>query len=90
MDVPNEICVALDADHVHMTKFDDPINEVYQLVVRQIREVSEPEPMRFAEAVNAGSFKRHDDLILTSLGLIKVDERLTVDPKGMQRRSRTG
>ena len=87
MDVPNEICVAVDADHVHMTKFDDQTNEEYQLIVREIREVSEPKPKCFAEAAEAGSLQRHDSLILNPSGPTKDSEQPTVDPKGMWRRS---
>ena len=83
MGVPNETCVALDADHVHMTKFDDSTNEVYQLIVGLIRGVRDIEPKEMAEAGKAGSFQRRDDLVPTSLGLIKDDEQVTLDSKGM-------
>ena len=85
MDVPNETCVALDSDHVHMTKFDDPANEVYQLIVRQIRELLGPQTEGLSEAAKAGTFQRNDDLILRSSGLIKCDEQLTSDSEGMYR-----
>ncbi|KAK0512397.1 hypothetical protein JMJ35_005525 [Cladonia borealis] len=80
MGVPNEICVALDADHVHMTKFDDSANEVYQLIVRLIREVPDRKPKKLAEAGKTGSFHHYDDLMLKSLGVIKDDEQLAVNP----------
>ena len=83
MGVPNETCVALDADHVHMTKFDDPTNEVYQLIVGLMREIGETALKKHAEGGKACSFQRRDDLILKSLGLVKDDEHLTVHPKGM-------
>ncbi len=83
MGAPNEICVALDADHVHMTKFDDSTNEVYQLIVGLMREVRGTEPKRLVEAGKACNFQRRNDLILKSLGLVKDGEHLTVDPKGM-------
>ena len=83
MGTPNEISVALDADHVHMTKFDDSTNEVYRLIVGLLREVRGIEPKRLAEAGEAINFRRRDDLILKSLELFKDNEHLTVDPKGM-------
>ena len=83
MGVPNETCVPLYADHVHMTKFDDPTNEVYQVIVRVIREVGETEPKKLAEAGKAGVFQPWDDLIFNSLGLFKDREQRTVGPKGM-------
>ena len=83
MGVPNETCVAVDADHVHMTRFDDPTNEVYQLVVGSMRETGETAPKRHAEAGKACDFQRRDDLILRFSGLVKHDEHLTVHPKGM-------
>ena len=64
MGVPYETCVALDADHVHMTRFDDSTNEVYQLIVGLMREIRETEPKRLAEAGKTCSFPRRDDLIL--------------------------
>ena len=85
MGVPNETCVALDSDHVHMTKFDDPTNEVYQLIVRRIRELSERQTEGFAEAAKAGTFQRNDDLILRSSKLIKYDEQLTFKSEGIHR-----
>ena len=83
MGVPNETCVALDADHVHMTKFDDSTNEVYQLIVGLMRETRETEPKKLVENGKACSFQRRDDLIVKPLGLAKDGEHLTVDPKGM-------
>ena len=80
---PIETCVALDADHVHMTKFYDSTHEVYQLIVELIREVRYNEPKKIAEAGIAGSFQQRDDLTLGVLGLMKDDEQFTIDPKGM-------
>ena len=57
MGVPNETCVALDADHVHMTKFDDSTNDVYQLIVALMREIRETEPNKIAEAGKACNFQ---------------------------------
>ena len=83
MGVPNEICVPLDADHVHMTKFDDPTNEVYQIVVRVIREVGDTEPKKPTEAGKAAVFQSWDDLIFISLGQVEDREQRTVGPKGI-------
>ena len=55
MGVPNETCVALDADHVHMTKFDDSTNDVYQLIITLMREIRGIEPKRLAEAGEAST-----------------------------------
>ena len=83
MGVPNETCVALDADHVHMTRSDDPTNEVYQLIIGLMREIRNTAPKRHAEAGKACNFQRRDDLIVKFLGLVKDDEQITVHPKGM-------
>lgn len=83
MDVLNETRVALKSDHVHMTKFDDPTNEVYRLIVEKIRELSKPQAEKFARADEASTFQRHDDLILKPPGLIYDDEQLTFDPEGI-------
>ena len=64
MDVLNETCVAIKSDHVHMTKFDDATNEIYRLIIGHIRELLEPHAVEFAKADEAGTFQRHDELIL--------------------------
>ena len=83
MGVPNETCVALDADHVHTTRFDDSTNEVYQLIVESIREIRETETKRLTEAGKACTFPRCDDLMLKFSGLVKDDQHLTFHPTGM-------
>ena len=83
MDVLNETRVAVESDHVHMTKFDDSTNEVYRLIVGQIRELLKPHAVEFAEANEAGTFQRHDELILKPTGLIYDDEKPAIDPEGM-------
>ena len=87
MSVANEMIVPLDADHIHMTKFDDPANEVYQLIVRLIREVPDSKPKKLAETGEEGTVHQYNDRILQSLGLNKDDEQLGLGPKGMQRKS---
>lgn len=83
MDVLNETRVAIESGHVHMTKFDDSTNKVYRLIVAQIRELLKPGAMEFAKVDEAGTFKRHDELILKHPGLIYDDEEPTIDPEGM-------
>lgn len=83
MEALNETCVAIKSDHMHMTKFDDPTNEVYRLIVQQIRELLKPQVMELAEADEAGTFQPHDELILKPPGLIYDDEKHTFDPGGM-------
>ena len=89
MGVPNETCVALDADHVHMTIFDDSTNEVYQLIVESMREIRETEPKRITEAGKARTFPQCDDLMLKLSGLVKDDQHLTFHLGGVYRRVRT-
>ena len=83
MDVLNETRVAVESDHVHMTKFDDATNEIYRLIVGKIRELLKPQAMEFAKADEAGTFQRHDELILKPPGPVYDDEQPTVDPEGM-------
>ena len=83
MSVSNEICIPLDADHVHMTKFDDSTNDVYQLIVGLIREVRDNEPKKVAKAGKTGVFQPCDNMVLKLLGLIKDREQRTVGSKGM-------
>ena len=87
MSVANEMIVPLDADHIHMTKFDDPANEVYQLIVRLIREVPDSKPKKLAETRKEDTVHKYSDRISKSLGLNKDDEQLGFDPKGIQRKS---
>ena len=81
--VPNETCVALDADHVHMTRFDDSTDEIYQLIVESMRGIRETEPKRLAEVGKACTCPRCDDLMLKLSGLVKDDQPLTFHPEGM-------
>ena len=83
MEALNETCVAIKSDHEHMTEFDDPTNQVYRLIVDQIRELLKPQAIELAEANEAGTCQRHDELILKPPGLIYDDEQHTFDPEGM-------
>ena len=83
MEVLNESRVAIQSDHVHMTKFDNSTNEIYRLLVRKIRELLKPQAVELAAADEGGTSQPHDEPILKPPGLIYDDEQHTLDPESM-------
>ena len=83
MEVLNETRVAIPSDHVHMTEFDNPTNDVYRLLVGKIRELLKPQAVELAAADEGGTSQPHDELIPKPRRLIYDDEQYTLDPKSM-------
>lgn len=49
MSLPNELIVALNSDHIQMTKFPNKNDLAYELIVRQILDITLSKPVQFGK-----------------------------------------
>ena len=78
MGMPNEYCVAVDADHMSMTKFKGSTNEAYQLFVEFILRNPTSKPKI---RVESGNIKTYSNFWSSTNP--RIDKEHVVDAGGM-------